>query len=751
MARKSEKTAGLKLLVVESPAKIKTISKFLGDDFIIAATFGHVKDLPESKLGIIIDEKKQAIDFEYVVIKDKEKVINEICKKAEKCSEIYLASDPDREGEIISWHIGQEIAKIMPHQEDIHRIVFNEITKKAIEKAIDNKSVVNIDKVAAQQSRRALDRWVGYEVSPLLWKKIGKGLSAGRVQSVALLLVCMREEEIQKFKPEESWTIHASLLADKDPVEAEVFKKDGKTAVIQTKEQADVILADLKTASFVVDEIIEKERLKHPAAPFMTSTLQQDAYNKLGFPVEKTMMTAQKLYEGIPLADKSTPEALITYMRTDSTRIAESAVADVRSFIGKEYGEKYLPKSALVYEKKSGQDAHEAIRPINVELHPSFVAKYVTADQAKLYEIIWKRFVACQMASALYFQKTVHIKAGSYLLRLTGSTLIFDGFLKVYHVEEDETEEGGLIPASLIKDALLKLKKLAGKQHFTQPPPRYTEATLVKELEKKGIGRPSTYATIMSTIQKRNYVAKDKKRFVPSELGRAVSGLLVECFPDIFNVSFTAMMEEDLDKIAEGSMTKEALLFTFYKKFRADMEALGEIKIGRAAVPTDILCPTCSSPLFIKFGKTGEFVGCSGYPDCTFTSNFKRTEEGSVELVAAEEVVMSDISCPQCGKKLVYKKGRYGQFLACPGYPECKYIHQEALKMPCPQCGKTVTQRSWKKGKFWGCSGYPDCKFAIFSDVIEEPCKKCDAQYKLVAKNRDGSTKLSCPTQGCKS
>ncbi len=751
MARKSEKTAGLKLLVVESPAKIKTISKFLGDDFIIAATFGHVKDLPESKLGIIIDEKKQAIDFEYVVIKDKEKVINEICKKAEKCSEIYLASDPDREGEIISWHIGQEIAKIMPHQEDIHRIVFNEITKKAIEKAIDNKSVVNIDKVAAQQSRRALDRWVGYEVSPLLWKKIGKGLSAGRVQSVALLLVCMREEEIQKFKPEESWTIHASLLVDKDPVEAEVFKKDGKAAVIQTKEQADVILADLKTASFVVDEIIEKERLKHPAAPFMTSTLQQDAYNKLGFPVEKTMMTAQKLYEGIPLADKSTPEALITYMRTDSTRIADSAVADVRSFIGKEYGEKYLPKSALVYEKKTGQDAHEAIRPINVELHPSFVAKYVTADQAKLYEIIWKRFVACQMASALYFQKTIHIKAGSYLLRLTGSTLIFDGFLKVYHVEEDETEEGGLIPASLIKDALLKLKKLAGKQHFTQPPPRYTEATLVKELEKKGIGRPSTYATIMSTIQKRNYVAKDKKRFVPSELGRAVSGLLVECFPDIFNVSFTAMMEEDLDKIAEGSMTKEALLFTFYKKFRADMEALGEIKIGRAAVPTDILCPTCSSPLFIKFGKTGEFVGCSGYPDCTFTSNFKRTEEGAVELVAAEEVVVSDISCPQCGKKLVYKKGRYGQFLACPGYPECKYIHQEALKMPCPQCGKTVTQRSWKKGKFWGCSGYPDCKFAIFSDVIEEPCKKCDAQYKLVAKNRDGSTKLSCPTQGCKS
>ncbi|PCI74279.1 DNA topoisomerase I [Candidatus Dependentiae bacterium] len=750
MARKSDTAPELKLLVVESPAKIKTISKFLGKDFVIAATFGHVKDLPENKLGIDLDEKKKSISFEYVVIKDKEKVINEICKKAQKCSEIYLASDPDREGEIISWHIGQEIERVMKDKATIHRIVFNEITKKAVEKAIENKSIVDIDKVAAQQSRRALDRWVGYEVSPILWKKIGKGLSAGRVQSVALLLVCNREEEIQSFKPVESWSIQALLGAGSDEVEAEAFKQNGKALSIKNKEQADKILADLKKASYVVDDIIEKERLKNPAAPFMTSTLQQDAYNKLGFPVERTMQTAQKLYEGIPLSDKSTPEALITYMRTDSTRIADSAIDDVRSFISKEFGEKYLPKKAQVYEKKSGQDAHEAIRPIDVSLHPSFVAKYATPEQAKLYDLIWKRFVACQMAQALFFQRTVHIKADSYLLKLTGSTLMFDGFLKVYLVEEDDADKSKIIPRSIVKGLALDLKNVAGKQHFTQPPARYTEATLIKELEKKGIGRPSTYVAIMLTIQKRKYVTREKKRFIPSELGRAVSALLVECFPDIFNVTFTASMEEDLDKIAEGDKTKEELLFSFYKKFSADMEALGEVKRGRASIPANLDCPECETPLSIKFGKTGEFVGCSGYPECKFTSNFKRSEDGLVELVAAAEVVVSDIECPQCGKNLVYKRGRYGEFLACPGYPECKYIYQETLKMPCPKCSKKVTQRSWKKGKFWGCAGYPDCKFAIFGEVEETPCKKCDALYHVVNKQRDGTTKLSCPTQGCK-
>jgi DNA topoisomerase-1 len=749
MARTNVTSAGLKLLVVESPAKIKTISKFLGTDFLIVATFGHVKDLPENKLGILLDEKKKSIDFEYVVIKDKEKVIDEICKKARKCDEVFLASDPDREGEIISWHIAQEIGKVVKNKEAIHRITFNEITKKAVEKAIANKSIISIDKVSAQQARRALDRWVGYEVSPILWKKISKGLSAGRVQSVALLLVCSREEEIQKFKPEESWTVHASLQIKTDKVEAELFKKDGKVITLKNKAEADKALADLKKASYVVSEIIEKERLRNPSAPFMTSTLQQDAYNKLGFAVEKTMMVAQKLYEGLPLADKSAPEALITYMRTDSTRIADSAITEVRSFIGKEFGDRYLPKSAVVYEKKTGQDAHEAIRPINVGLLPSFVAKFVSADQAKLYELIWKRFVACQMSAALYFQKTVHIQADAYLLKLAGSTLIFDGFLKVYLPEEDEKSDEAVIPHSLVKDAVLELKNLAGKQHFTQPPPRYTEATLVKELEKKGIGRPSTYATIMSTIQKRNYVTKDKKRFMPTELGRAVSGLLVECFPDIFNITFTATMEESLDKIEEGGMTKEALLFEFYSKFQADMEALGEVKTGRTSLPIDLPCPTCKKSLAIKFGKTGEFVGCTGYPECTYTSNFKRTEEGAIELVAIEAPVESTVACPQCGKMLVYKTGRFGQFLACPGYPECKYIHQEALKMPCPQCGKKVTQRSWKKGKFWGCSGYPECKFAIFNEVVEEPCKKCKSPYKIVLKQKDGSIKVNCPTPGC--
>lgn len=750
MAGQNETSAGLKLLVVESPAKIKTITKFLGKDFVIVATYGHVKDLPESKIGITIDEAKKQVDFEYVAIKDKENVIADICRKASKCSEVYLASDPDREGEIISWHIGQEIAKVLKNPDALHRIVFNEITKTAIQKAIANKSVVDIDKVYAQQARRALDRWVGYEVSPILWRKISKGLSAGRVQSVALLLVCVREEEIQQFKPEESWTVHAVFNVGEHKLDAELAKIAGKAAALKNKEQADAVLAALKKSSYKVDEIIEKERLKNPQAPFMTSTLQQDAYNKLGFAVERTMQIAQKLYEGIPLTDKSAPEALITYMRTDSTRIADSAVADTRSFITTEYGNNYLPDAPHVYEKKAGQDAHEAIRPINVAILPSFVAKFATAEQAKLYELIWRRFVSCQMAPAIYFQRTVHITAGEYLFRATGSTLIFDGFLKVYMPEEDEKEDVVTIPKELKTDMPLPLKSIAGKQHFTQPPPRFTEASLVKELEKKGIGRPSTYSNIMTTIQKREYVTRDKKRFVPTELGRAVNALLVEHFPDIFNVTFTANMEEDLDKIADGKMKKDVLLLTFYEKFKKDMAALGELKTGRTTTPTDLLCPLCQGPLVIRFGKAGQFVGCSKYPTCTFTSNFNRTETGVIELVAAPEPVVSDIKCPQCSSPLIQRSGKFGPFLACSAFPKCKYIHQEKLTMPCPQCGKAITQRKWKKGSFWGCAGYPECKFAIFNDVVEEPCPKCKSPYLIVNKDRSGVvTSLTCPTEKC--
>lgn len=749
MARKNEMTKSLKLLIVESPSKIKTISKFLGADFKIMSTVGHIIDLPESKLGITIDDNKR-INIEYEIMKDKENVIADICKTASRATEIYLASDPDREGEIISWHIAQQILKVIRDPKIMHRITFNEITKNAVIEAIANKKAINEHMVEAQQARRVLDRWVGYEVSPILWRKITKGLSAGRVQSVVVLLICKREEEIQNFTPEESWSIHALFLSGEHQIDAELSKIAGKAIKLKNKEMADRTLAEAKKHTYVVTDIIEKERLKNPPPPFMTSTLQQDASNKLNFPVDRTMMVAQKLYEGITLADKSTPEALITYMRTDSLRISETALDATRAFIKKEYGDKYLPKSANNFAKKGAQDAHEAIRPVDVTILPSTVALYATAEQARLYELIWKRFVACQMSAALYFQRQVLIDGGPLTFKATGSTLIFDGFLKVYMIEDEEDgEKVVVIPKELAKGNDLPLKKLDSKQHFTQPPPRYTEATLVKEMEKRGIGRPSTYVATISTVQKRNYVIKDKKRLLPTELGRAVNDMLSKNLPDIINVSFTAKMEEDLDKIAQGQEPRDKVLLNFYTKFKQDLASFGEISAGKAAITTELNCPSCKShPLLIRFGKAGEFIGCSGFPKCTYTSNFTRSEDGTLQLVEAKPAEVSDIKCPHCSSNLIQRIGKFGPFLACPGYPKCSYIHQEKMKMKCPQCHKDVLKRRWKKGTFYGCSGYPDCKFAIFGDVIETPCPQCKSPYLLLQKNKSGETH-KCPTKEC--
>ena len=738
-----------KLLIVESPAKIKTISKFLGKDFRIMSTFGHVMDLPAKKLGVEIKGKK--IILEYVPIKDKSKVIADICKTAGRCSEIYLASDPDREGEIISWHIGEEIKKVFKDTSQIFRISFNEITKSAVTAAIENKGVVDINKVSAQQARRVLDRWVGYEVSPILWRKITKGLSAGRVQSVALLLICDREEEIVKFKPVESWSIHGLFNAAKADLAAELIKISNKKAVIKTKQESQKVIADVKKETFVIDDIVEKKRLKAPFAPFMTSSLQQDAYNKLGFAVDRTMRIAQKLYEGIPLSDPSKPEALITYMRTDSLRVADSALKDTRSFISKNYGTKYLPKTSNVYSKKGAQDAHEAIRPINVSITPEVASAHLNSEAAKLYSLIWKRFVACQMSKAEYFQRQVNLNGGKFVFRITGSTLIFDGFLKVYSVEDEESKKVVKIPKDIKKGDSADLKKVDGKQHFTQPPPRYTEASLVKELEKKGVGRPSTYAAIIFTIQKRKYVEKnDKKRFAPTELGKAVNGLLVKNLPDIINVSFTAKMEEELDKIAQGTIERDKVLIDFYKEFQKDIEAFGEKGAGKEPLKTDLKCPKCKAPLVIRFGKTGQFVGCSKYPDCPFTSNFSRDEKDKIKLEAKTETkVSTELTCPQCGKPLIQKMSKYGPFWACPGYPDCKYIHQETLKLPCPKCGGKLVRRSWRGGRFWGCSGYPKCKFAIFGEVAEKPCPKCKSPSLLVKKDKSGKETYACPDKEC--
>lgn len=748
MAKKTNKMKNLKLLIVESPAKIKTISKFLGPEFKIMSTFGHVKDLPPKKLGVDVDEKKKKITLEYIPIKDKAKTIADICKQASYCSDIFLASDPDREGEIISWHIGKEIEKVFKDKSRIHRITFNEITKPAILQAIKNQSTIDIHKVNAQQARRVLDRWVGYEVSPILWRKIRKGLSAGRVQSVALLLICKREEEVVSFKPEEYWSVHGLCKHKTKDFPVELYKINNKTFKLKNKEQTDKVLAEAKQIpSYQVSKITEKERSKKASPPFMTSTLQQDSYNKLGFPVKKTMMVAQKLYEGVPLQDPSKPEALITYMRTDSLRISDTASKDTRDFISKKFGAEYLPKTTNVYSKKGAQDAHEAIRPINVEVTPQIAQKYLNQDEAKLYSLIWKRFVACQMTPAKYFQRQVLITGGKLTFKAAGSSLMFDGFLKVYAVEEED-EKSVQIPKDIKEKEIVDIQKIEGKQHFTQPPPRYTEASLVKELEKQGVGRPSTYAAILYTIQKREYVIKEKKKFQPTELGKAVDKMLRENLPEIINVKFTAHMEEDLDKIANGEEKRDKVLLEFYDQFKKDLEEFGGKKIQKEVVD-DIKCPKCGNQLVIRFGKAGNFVGCSKYPECDFTSNFTRDEQGKVQLQMKEKTEISDIKCPQCGKNLVQKMGKFGPFLACPGYPECKYIHQEALKLPCPKCGGKIVKRKWRGGSFWGCSGYPKCKYSIFGEAVEKTCPKCNSPYLVATKDKEGNITYSCPDKEC--
>ena len=540
-----------KLLIVESPAKIKTIKKFLGPEFTIMSTVGHIKDLPKKKIGITFNTKAKddGISIEYVTVEDKDKLIADLNKAASRADEIYLAPDPDREGEIIAWHVEQEFKNVLKKNAKIYRITYNEITKPAIEAALEHPSSVDLNKVGAQQARRVLDRWVGYEVSPILWKKVSKGLSAGRVQSVALKLVCTREQEIRDFKPVEYWSITGLFGFDTATITASLATIDKKKAEIPHEEEAAKIVADLKKQQFIVESIKDSKRLKNPAAPFMTSSLQQAAYNRLGFSVQTTMQLAQKLYEGIPLKDKDTPVALITYMRTDSLRISDVALKDVRGFIKQEYGDKYLPEKALAYSKGKGsekaktQDAHEAIRPIDVAMTPEKVAPYLDSRLLKLYTLIWQRFVACQMTQAEYAQRQVSIVGGRYGFKVTGSTLLFDGFLKIYAEDEEtsaeEKEKTAIIPKNLKQEAPLTLSKIEPKQHFTQPPARYTEASLIKEMEKEGIGRPSTYATILKTIQARAYTTIDeRKRFIPTELGMAVIKLLEENLPKIMSILY---------------------------------------------------------------------------------------------------------------------------------------------------------------------------------------------------------------------
>ncbi len=741
-----------KLIIVESPAKIKTIAKFLGKDFVIMSTMGHIKDLPAKSIGVTMDKK--GIHLEYVTLEGKEATIAGICKQASTCDTIYIAPDPDREGEIIGWHIAQEINKVAKKGTKTYRIAFNEITEPAILEAINKPGEINIKLVEAQQARRVLDRWVGYEVSPILWRKIAKGLSAGRVQSVALRMICDRETAIRNFVPEEYWSITGNFAHNKATIAAPLTNIGKEKAEIKDEKTAKKVIEALKNENYAIDSITDKTRTRNPLPPFMTSTLQQAAYNLLGFSVKKTMQLAQHLYEGLPLTDASTPVALITYMRTDSLRISDTAMTQVRSYINKNFPADYLPAKANMFEKKSKgktQDAHEAIRPINITLTPDKVRPYIPADEAKLYDLIWKRFVACQMKPAEYAQRQVVIKGGIYTFKVTGSTLIFDGFLLVYQEEEEgEKEDKVTLPADIKAKNNVDLKKIDPKQHFTQPPARFTEASLVKELEKEGIGRPSTYVAVLNTIRARAYTNLEKKKFVPTELGMTVTEMLVKNLPELMSPKFTARMEEELDKIAEGELERDTLLRSFHETFEKDLEAFAGKDGGKKAVEIDMICPQCGKhKLAIRFGKAGEFLGCTGFPECTFTSNFARDEHGKIELKEHEAPKLLDKQCPTCGKQLRQLKGKYGDFVACSGYPDCKYVERKTLPFHCPESGDEIIERAWRGGKFWGCAGYPKCKFAIFDPIEEKKCPKCKWPFLVKKTNKEGETTLVCLNKEC--
>src|SRR5271157_1132602 len=697
------------LVIVESPAKAKTINKYLGKQFIVKASLGHIKDLPKKNLAVDIEH---GFEPDYQIIEGKKKLVAELKAAARKVEEVYLAADPDREGEAICYHLQEELGDKKGGPK-IFRVMFNEITKKAVQKAFEKPSRVNVNLVDAQQARRVLDRLVGYKISPLLWDKVRRGLSAGRVQTVALRVIVERESEIAAFVKNEYWTIDADLAARKPPLlNAHLIKKDDQTPELGSQAAADYVLAQLDGADYIVKSVGTREKRRNPVAPFITSTLQQESSRKLRFSVKRTMILAQRLYEGVEIG-KEGAVGLITYMRTDSTRVSDDAVADVRDYIAERYGREFLPDSANIYKsKKAAQDAHEAIRPTSMAFAPEIVERYLAEDEMKLYRLIWNRFVACQMMPALFDQTTIDVNATGkngvdYTLRATGSVLKFEGFLKAYQEGKDQADEEDeelrhRLPA-VAEGEHLRFRAIKPEQHFTEPPPRYNEATLVKRLEADGVGRPSTYASILSTIQEREYVGKEGGRFVPSELGMVVTDLLLESFDDIFDVTYTARMEEELDEIEEGKLDWRAAMAEFYERFDKDLKHAEEhmTDIKRMEKPTDLTCEKCGKPLVIKWGKHGSFIACTGYPECTYT------RELTVDLPDVDGADLSEQAdeeyCENCGRPMVLKKGRFGTFYACTGYPDCKTTKpiggqqkkpDVALEEKCPQCGNHLVLKT---------------------------------------------------------
>lgn len=752
--------AAKNLVIVESPAKAKTLEKYLGRDFQVKASVGHVVDLPKSKLGVDV-KKDFAPDF--TVIQAKKKVIDDLKKAAKGKENIYLASDPDREGEAIAWHIAGQVAK---NHKRVHRVLINEITKKAVQDAIANPLELDRNKFDAQIARRVLDRLVGYKISPLLWNKVRRGLSAGRVQSVAVRLVCERETDIRAFEPVEYWSLTALLEGRLPPsfkaklIQWKEQKVDNKKFRLENDATVQGIIQSLDGAAWVIDEVEKKERRRYPAPPFVTSKLQQEAARKLGFQPRRTMQLAQHLYEGVELG-KEGSVGLITYMRTDSTRVSNDALAAVRQHIQTNYGKNYLPGKPNTFRSKKGaQDAHEAIRPTSLEYTPERVRRYLRRDMFQLYSLIWDRFVASQMVPAVYDQTAFAIPVKEALFRATGQQIKFDGFMKVYiegrderasqangEDEEDEAQDtDGMLP-DLQKGDALNLLSLDPRQHFTQPLPRYTQASLIKELDEKGIGRPSTYAAIISNILDREYVSQNESRqLLPTDLGLLVTDLLVESFPDILNVEFTASMEDELDKIEIGKEKWTKAMKRFYTPFERDLKkAEKEMRdVKRQEVPTDIECDKCGAKMVIKWGRNGEFLACPQYPECKNTKNFKRSDTGEIEIAAEEEV---NETCEECGRPMLLRWGKFGKFLGCSGYPECKNI--QPLEKPvdlgvkCPECKKgNIKERKSRWGKvFYGCDKYPECKFASWDKPMPTPCPDCESPI-LVEKvtKRNGRT-----------
>lgn len=746
------------LVIVESPAKAKTISKILGKDFKVKASIGHVRDLPQKEMGVDVNNNYKP---KYVLIPGKEKIVRELKADSKDVDNIYLATDPDREGEAIAFHIAEEIkGKRGSNKIPLYRVTFHEITSKAVKEAINNPSDIDLSKVDAQQARRILDRLVGYELSPYLWRKVRRGLSAGRVQSVALKLIVEREKEINQFVTEEYWTIEGMFnTLDKQlskPFKTSLFKykgalvvdrdaEEGKRFLITNEAQAKEIAEALNEREYTLNRIDKKLRKRSPNPPFITSTLQQEAANKLKFPAKKTMMIAQQLYEGIELGGEGSI-GLITYMRTDSYRVSNDSQKWARDYIVKTFGKDYIPEESPRYKSKdSAQDAHEAIRPTYEDKSPDKIKQYLSRDQYNLYKLIWNRFIASQMSAALFEQTTFIINPVNDVeteFRATGSILRFMGFMAVYNDTKEENDENGddMLP-DLKEGDPLSLADILKSQHFTQPPPRYSEATLVKALEEKGIGRPSTYATILSTIQDRKYTLKEDGRFKPSELGMIVSNLLDEKFPDIFDYKFTAKMEDELDSIENSKLSWVKVIDDFYKSFNKDLQkAMGEkIRVKPEDIPTDEKCEKCGNSMVIRWGRHGRFYACSGYPDC---KNTKPLE--------TEQTEVSDQVCEKCGSPMNVKNGRYGRFLACSNYPSCKNAKAITTGIKCILDDGEIVERKTKKGRlFWSCSNYPSCNFASWDKPINEPCPQCSSRVIFEKTSKDGSITHYCLNKEC--